>query len=220
MLSASPMHPRLRRLWRTLCGAACAFSVTWVLGGTPSASATTLLPMDLTALSTTADRVLLATVEKVESHPLHDGNPYIVTDVTVRCERELLGVPAGGRFVVRTLGGVVGDIGQRVYGEANYRVGEQVLLFASERSGAFYTTGMAQGALHVYRDAGGVLRVDVQVGDGEIATLGGGPASGQASVAESGRALEDVLAQVRSLIERRAARTTPNNKSTGKGGQP
>ena len=30
----------------------------------------------------------------------------------------------------------------------------------------------------------------------------------------------DAVAQVRSLIERRAARTTTNNKSTGKGGQP
>lgn len=191
---------RLRR-WFTLAG--CVLGVTLLLAAY-DAAATTLVAMDLPTLTQGADRVLLGTVEKVESHYLAEGSSYIVTDVTIRCERELLGVPAGSRFTVRHLGGVVGELGQRVHGEASYRVGEQVLLFAKERGGAFFSMGMAQGAMHVFSDSRGVLRVDVALDQAELIA----PA-GQAIPSESGRPLDDVLSAVRSLLAERARQSKP-----------
>src|SRR5262249_42942165 len=115
-----------------------------------TASASVLQKLSLAELAGRADRALVGTVE--EGKPQLLGGNYIVTDVRIRCTRELLGVPQGSVFTVRHLGGEVGELGQRVYGEASYRVGEEVLVLAEERSGAFYAVGMAQGALHIERD--------------------------------------------------------------------
>ncbi len=205
------------RRWLTQAG--CALGLTLLLS-VPNASATTLAALDLPALSGGADRVLLGTVEKVESHYLGEDSPYIVTDVTIRCDRELLGVPAGGRFTVRHLGGVVGELGQRVHGEASYRVGEQVLLFAKERGGAFFAMGMAQGAMHVYADERGVARVEVALDQAELIAPSGPPAP-----SASGRTLDEVLTTVRGLLAQRARQTkpeaaTPTPQSKPAGGRP
>lgn len=189
------------RRWARRAGCVLGMSICLWMG---AASATSLTALDLPTLSHGADRVLLGTVERVDSHFLGDGGSYIVTDVTIRCERELLGVPAGSRFVVRHLGGVVGELGQRVHGEASYRAGEQVLLFAKERGGAFFSMGMAQGAMHVFSDSRGVLRVDVALDQAELIA----PA-GQAIPSESGRPLDDVLSAVRSLLAERARQSKP-----------
>lgn len=214
-----PSSQRSSRLLPWFARSAPALGLWLCLGSSPAA-ATTLMALDLPTMSTGADRVLLGTVEKIDSHYLGDSQSYIVTDVTIRCERELLGVPAGARFVVRHLGGSVGELGQRVHGEASYRVGEQVLLFASQRGEAYYAMGMAQGAMHVYRDSRGVARLDVQLSEGELV----GPSGQPVAAAPSGRTLEEVLSQVRSLLDARAAAakaggaTQPASRRAG--GQP
>jgi hypothetical protein len=172
------------------------------LGLAPPAAASSLVRMDLAALSSTADRILFGTVLKIESHYLTPDSHYIVTDVTVRSERNLLGVPEGSQFVVRHLGGEVGKLGQRVYGEASYRVGEQVLLFAALRQGAYYAVGMAQGALHVYRDNVGVPRVQAHLGKAEL--LGA-----QSIAAAQGHALEDVITKVQAYLDGRVRKQGP-----------
>lgn len=172
------------------------FTVWLGLGLLSPARASVLMAMDLETLTNSADHVLVGTVEKVESHYLSPASRYIVTDVTVRSERNLLGVPEGTRFVVRKLGGAVGELGQLVHGEASYQVGEQVLLFASERQGAFYAVGMAQGALHIYRDSAGVQRVGVDLAGAELS----GPAL---AAAPSGRTLDEVVSQVQGYLSRR-----------------
>lgn len=169
------------------------------------ARASSLTSLSLESLSTQADRILVGTVEKSEAHYISSGSRYIVTDVTVRSERNLLGVPEGSRFVVRHLGGVVGELGQRVFGEASYRVGEQVLLFASERQGSFYAMGMAQGAMHVYRDSSGTSRVETQLGGAELVTPGSAQLAPAAATATNGRSLDEVVAQVQAYIARRPA---------------
>jgi hypothetical protein len=202
------------QLRRWIGRAGAVLGVALALSG-PVASATTLAALDLPTLSSGADRVLLGTVERVESHYLSEGSAYIVTDVTIRCERELLGVPVGSRFVVRHLGGVVGELGQRVHGEASYRTGEQVLLFAKERGGAFYAMGMAQGAMHVFTDPQGIARVDVALDQAELVAP-----SGQAVPTVSGRPLEDVLSSVRLLLARRAQPVSPGADPKTRGVQP
>jgi hypothetical protein len=124
---------------------------------TRDAAASSMVPLDVEALSARADRILVGHVDSIESHFIAPGSRYIVTDVTLTTERNVLGAPSD-RFVVRHLGGAVGKLGQLVYGEASYRVGETVLLFASERQGAFFAVGMAQGVMHVYVDGAGIAR--------------------------------------------------------------
>lgn len=106
-------------------------------------------PISLATLSSSAERIVVGTVEKVEPRRWSKRSRYVVTDVTVRCEREVLGVAAGERFVVRHLGGEVDGIGLKVHGEASYRVGETVVVFAERRPDAYYAIGMAAGVLHI-----------------------------------------------------------------------
>jgi GMP synthase-like glutamine amidotransferase len=105
--------------------------------------------MSFETLTAAADRIIAGTVEKVEPRRWSRQSSYIVTDVTVRSDREVLGVAVGERFIVRHLGGELDGIGQRVHGEASYRVGETVVVFAARRPDAYYAVGMAQGALHL-----------------------------------------------------------------------
>jgi hypothetical protein len=95
-------------------------------------------------------------VESAEAHFVSPAHNTIVTDVTVRSELGILGVPSGSRFVVRHLGGEVGAVGQRVFGEASFHPGERLLLFAVERRGAYWALGMSQGVWPVQRDDAGV----------------------------------------------------------------
>ncbi|HEY6561012.1 MAG TPA: hypothetical protein VI072_27240 [Polyangiaceae bacterium] len=193
-MTSSPVSRRAARAVGTLLLAA-SLSVT-VTGSAPASS---MLGMDLEMLSASADRILVGKVEKTESRFLSQTRKYIVTDVTVVSERQLLGASASSRVVIRQLGGTVGKLGQRVFGEASYRVGERVLVFAVKRQGVFYTLGMQQGVLHIHADERGVARIRSVPLKAELL----GPAS---VVSEQGRKLEDVISRVRSLVARRARR--------------
>jgi hypothetical protein len=163
------------------------------------ATASVLARLSLADLAGRADRALVGTVEDVRSRFLGDGG-YIVTDVRIRCTRELLGVPAGSVLTVRHLGGEVGELGQKVFGEASYRVGEEVLVLAEERSAAFYAVGMAQGALHIERDAStGERRVRVELSGAELQ----GPAT--AAPTANGVNVETVVGQLQSLLAAKQA---------------
>lgn len=168
-----------------------------VLAGTVQlptpACASVLKKLSLAELAGRADRVLVGTVEEVK--PRMIGGNYIVTDVRIRCTREVLGVPEGSVFTVRHLGGEVGELGQKVFGEASYRVGEEVLLLAEERAGSFYAVGMAQGALHIERDAqSGERRVRVDLSGAELhGAVPNEPTANGANV-------ESVLGQLQSLL--------------------
>jgi hypothetical protein len=177
---------------------ACTAAAVAVLSMAPAAlrdaEASAMVQLDVGALTQRSDRILVGTVEDVRSHYLSDKRKMIVTDVTLRCDEEVLGVPAGERFVVRHLGGEVDGRGQRVFGEASYDLGERVLLFATLRRGQYYSVGMAQGALHVRPDETGLLRVRADVGGVELVRAAGGDAV-------SARPLGDVLRNVRSILK-------------------
>jgi hypothetical protein len=112
--------------------------------------------MDVDTLGAGADAILVGTVESTQSHFASSANRTIVTDVTVRSEVGIFGVPSGSRFVVRHLGGEVGGVGQRVFGEASFHPGERLLLFAVQRGSAYWALGMSQGVWPVRRDHSGV----------------------------------------------------------------
>jgi hypothetical protein len=129
-----------------------------------TAQATVLVPMDTQALTARADRVLLGVVESQTAHWTSD-HQAIYTDVTVRVTQSYKGAAAPGeRVVVRREGGNLDGLGMRVFGAAQFVVGEEVVLFTEKRGGVAYTVGMTQGKLHVYQDADGVKRVAADLG--------------------------------------------------------
>ena len=186
-------------LFSSRLGVSLATSL-WLWTASP-ATATTLVRLDLTTLTERADRVFVGTVERVVSHYLDDQQRYIVTDVTLRSERDLWGVPVGSTIVIRHLGGVVGELGQRVHGEASYAVGEQVLLFATQRGDALYAAGMTQGAMHIVRDAQGTARVQVDLSSAELVQPTN---TGVAQPSPEGQTLQEVLLHVQALLAKRS----------------
>jgi len=198
-----------------LCGAGLVPSL-YALRPAP---ASILTKLSLGDMAGRADRALVGTVEQVRSRFLGDGG-YIVTEVRIRCTRELLGVPAGTVFTVTHLGGEVGEIGQKVFGEASYQVGQEVLLLAEERAGAFFAVGMAQGALHIEREPqSGERRVRVELAGAELQGAGAAsPASVEPTA--NGANLETVLAQLQPLLAAKAAqRARPATSPANKGGK-
>lgn len=175
------------------------------LGGLPpfdiagTAHATTLAALPLDEITARADHILVGTVERTESKFVDKAKKIIVTDAYVRCRRAVLGVAVGEIFVVRSLGGVVGEIGQRVYGEASYRPGQDVLLLVAERNGSYFSVGMAQGAMVIERQAG-VETVHVDIGAAELV----GP-TGVATT--DGQPLATVLSKIEGYL---ANRRPPN----------
>ena len=179
----NPVHTRLRSIL-----VVSAALMALARGSDALASATATL--DLEGLSTRADHIVVGQVELMDSHFLAPGSQRIVTDATLVTERNVLGASTGSRFVVRRLGGEVGKVGQLVYSEASYFVGERVLLFAAERQGAFFAVGMAQGAVPIGDDEAGVTRVQ------HTPTLPAGVVTG--------RRVDDVLDEVRASLDRNA----------------
>ena len=116
--------------------------------------ATMMAPLDLAALTNNADRILLGTVERVESHwtPAHDG---IYTEVTLRARRVYKGaVSEGDAVVVRREGGSVDGIAMKVFGAPHFAVGEDAVVFVETRGKASWVVGMSQGKLPIQLEAG------------------------------------------------------------------
>lgn len=119
------------------------------------ARATTIEALDMRALVRESDHVVLATV--VDSVARYDHLDRIVTDATLRVDERIWGSSTEGRtLVVRRIGGVLGDVGLRIEGEATFAIGEQVVLFATEHRGeqVLRPVGMSQGVLRVRRIEG------------------------------------------------------------------
>ncbi|MCS6914579.1 MAG: hypothetical protein RMK29_09625 [Myxococcales bacterium] len=164
-----------------------------VLLKSPSLEASVLLPLSTAQLVARAERIVVGTVVGQESHWV-DGGSAIVTDVRIRVTRAVLGAQEGEIITVRRLGGTVGEIGMRVFGEASFRDGEEVLLFAERRGGAYYSVGMTQGTLHITQQGG---RRMAQM------ALGGAEIVGRSGVAPVVRPLEEVLDEVRRALAAR-----------------
>jgi len=134
----------------------------------------------------------------------------IVTYTTVVVDTSVAGGPAAGdSLVVRTMGGVVGDIGQKVFGEATLVIGSPVVIFlrdlpkpmvATSLPGARSVTGMSQGTLPILVGTDKIQRI------GPSATTltlvpPPNPKSVPANVATAGRPVKDVVVELRTLVD-------------------
>ena len=168
------------------------------------ASGSVVRVLSLPQLVERSDVVVVASVESAASAWV-DGR--IVTDVVVVVGEGVAGAAAGGRLIVRTLGGEVDGIGQRVFGEPQLRSGERYLLFletlpsgdasSSAATALYRAVGMSQGALPVV-DAPGGATVAPNPDLPELVEPGA-----QMSVRpwlDASRPLADVLADVRAAL--------------------
>jgi hypothetical protein len=107
------------------------------------------------------------------------GARRIVTLHRLRVDEALDGpVRAGDELTLRTLGGRVGDLAQRVFGEAELAIDEPALLFLFRADAAeFVVTDLAGGCLALDRDARGVTRVRIARPEHAVAA----PADGAAA---------------------------------------
>lgn len=80
-----------------------------------------------------------------------DGRIY--THTRVRCDRALAGdVKQGQEVWIRTMGGIVGDVGQSVSGEAIFGAGYTSIAFLRPAAGAYEVTARAQGHFPLTKD--------------------------------------------------------------------
>ena len=116
------------------------------LGGV-TADATVLRGLDLTQLTDASPTILRGRVVTTRGE-WKGGRIY--TAVTVEVESPLSGTQrTGDRVTFWRLGGVVGNIAQRVLGSPRFRTGERVIVFLHARRGHLFVTGMVQGKVRV-----------------------------------------------------------------------
>lgn len=199
------MNRSAKMLVAVLCGA-----LLWSSGGVGStARASVLTKLSLADMTARAEHVFWGRVERLESKFVQGHDGVIITEVQIRCQRSIRGAKEGSLVTVRHLGGTVGELGQKVFGEASYQVGEEVVLLAEPREGFLYSVGMAQGKLHIDRSTGSP-RVQVDLGGAELVTPNGLDRSPTAQ----GIALDTLIGQLSEL-----ARRIPSPSERSKSGQ-
>jgi hypothetical protein len=180
--------------------------VASVLAAAAPASGSLAEALDLGQLVERSSVVAVISVESADARWL-DGR--IVTDSVATVTEGVSGATAGERLVVRTLGGEVDGVGQRVFGEPLLVPGGRYLLFAAADGGAdgisaarasfLRPVGMAQGASPVVAGPEGDL-VEPSPELPELVDLRTVRWSGAWLAAP--RLLADVLVEVRDAIRR------------------
>jgi len=192
--------------------AACAASLGTATLSPPSAYASTAIALSLEDLVDRSDSVVVA-LPKSKVSRWESGR--IVTYTTVAIDTAVAGSgKAGDSMVIRTLGGVVDDIGQITHGEAVLPIDKPVMLFlrampasAKAQAGAMVVTGMAQGALPVEIGADKVARVVARPADLVLvpnAKIDPKLQKPAAAVTLGGKALPSAIADVRTAWAARA----------------
>jgi hypothetical protein len=132
------------------------FATLLLIALTGPASATVMHFLDDASLARQAQKVVRG---RVIAQSVVEVKGRLWTDSTVLVLEVLKGkLRVGDRMLVRQPGGERGDVGMRVAGAAQFRPGEEVLLFARWSAGRHYLVGMAQGKYSLYRDAAGKQR--------------------------------------------------------------
>ncbi len=118
--------------------------------GALSALGTTLVAMDVPALTRASDLVVRGTVVRVEPRWTEDKR-RIITDSEILVSEVLKGNVTGQTVVVMQPGGAIGDVGQLVHGTAKFSLGDEVVVFLERRGDRAFVVGLAQGRFLVDR---------------------------------------------------------------------
>jgi len=133
------------------------------------AQATTLLSLDLPALTKGSGAIVRGVVKSNAARWTKDGG-RIMTDTVIEVSETWKGAPTK-ELIVMQPGGEVGDVGQLVHGTVKFKVGEEVVLFLEWRTERFLLTGMVQGRFKVERSSDGKATFARQELDGEALYL-------------------------------------------------
>lgn len=141
-----------------------AFLTSLLLVGAGSRSAGAALARGLTLdelVRASAAAIVGTALEAHSEWATFGKNRVIVTDTRVRIEDVLLGgARAGGEVMVRVLGGSIGELGERVDGQAELVLGAPSALFLMPETRAVsFVVGAAQGHFRLEPAADRVLRL-------------------------------------------------------------
>lgn len=151
--------------WAAALGVVLVALTAWV----GVASATVVVKLDVEAMTTMAQEVVVGRVEARQSR--WEGG-RIVTDVGVRVALPIYGSSAQGeRLQFQTLGGRVGDLAQVVSGSPSFSVGEEVVLFLarSKADRPLQVVGFSQGRFSLVEGQDGRLWGVQDLGGVELA---------------------------------------------------
>jgi hypothetical protein len=116
-----------------------------LLTGPREAHAAVSIQLSLDELVGSASYVVVATaVEQRSQWEELGGARRIVTYTRLSVDRVVAGEP-DGEIWVRTLGGVVGKVGQQVSGDAQLTLGSSAMLFLTKAESVVVVSGMSQG---------------------------------------------------------------------------
>lgn len=199
----------------TLLAAAFAFAAASLSLGAAmlwpqSAHASTAIALTLPELCDKSDSVVVG-IPKSKISRWESGR--IVTYTTVAVDTAVAGgSKAGDTITVRTLGGVVDDIGQITHGEAVLSIGKPMMMFLRPMAanpkalaGSLVITGMSQGALPIEIGTDKVARVTALASDLVLVPNAKTPVAAKpAGAVLGGLALPNALAEVRTAWAARA----------------
>ena len=126
-----------------------------------AAEATVVRALDVEELTLRAEAVVRGVAVEASAEWAAGGR-QIHTVTRVRVSSWMKGAADAGTLEVRTPGGTVGDLTQRVSGAPSLRVGEELVLFLRRLPGKarrFTVVGFSQGKFSVVREAGRTLVV-------------------------------------------------------------
>jgi hypothetical protein len=115
----------------------------------------------LSTLVQTSRRIVVVTAVSAECHFEELGRRRrIVTDTRLRVEEGLAKADGlDSEILVRTLGGAVGELGERVHGQVQLVLGEPCVAFLLQGpEGVHYINGMAQGRYPLTKDTRRLLQ--------------------------------------------------------------
>lgn len=199
----------------TLLAAALAFAAASVSLGAAllwpdTAHASTAIALSLPELVEKSESVIVG-IPKSKVSRWESGR--IVTYTTVAIDTAVAGTgKAGDSLIVRTMGGVVDEIGQITHGEAVLNVNKPVMLFlralpagGKAMAGSLVVTGMAQGALPIEIGADKIARLISQPNDLVLVPNAKAPVAPKpAGLVLGGLPLPSALTEVRTAWAARA----------------
>ena len=143
----------------------------FLLGGalaTPPAQATVMIYWSDKELTERAASVVQGTVEQQQVVEIEG---HLFTDSYVRVAETLKGKSPAKVMILRQPGGETVMLGEKVAGAAQFRVGEEVLVFARPAGPVHIPVGMCLGKFSIRRGKDGVARVSRDLGGATFARL-------------------------------------------------
>jgi hypothetical protein len=180
--------PRSFTSWPTVVAAVLLFLPSLAMGSIVRA-------LDLTELTASADRIVVADVLSVAS-TWDDAHRNIHTTVEIGVRERWKGdVPGNGRMTLRQLGGTVGDIEMSVVGAAKFVPGERTLLFLHRSQ----VVGMAQGKRNLRWESAGRRWIVEPADRAQTMTFAAGGKL-RAAPPRAAEPLDDVRSEVAGLV--------------------